>query len=47
LGDVQRTMQNLEVIRIDVERQLLLVKGAVPGAKGTDIIVCPAVKAGN
>ena len=47
LGDVQRTMQNLEVIRIDVERQLLLVKGAVPGAKGTDIVVCPAVKAGN
>lgn len=47
LGDVQRTMQNLEVVRIDAERQLLLVKGAVPGAKGTDIVVCPAVKAGN
>jgi large subunit ribosomal protein L3 len=46
LGDVKRTQQNLEVIRIDVERQLLLVKGAVPGCKGSDLIVHPAVKAG-
>jgi large subunit ribosomal protein L3 len=46
LGDAQRTQQNLEVIRIDVERQLLLVKGAVPGSKGSDLVVCPAVKAG-
>ena len=46
LGDVQRTQQNLEVIRVDVERQLLLVKGAVPGSKGSDLIVRPAVKAG-
>ena len=45
LGDVQRTQQNLEVVRVDVERQLLLVKGAVPGSKGTDLVVCPAVKA--
>ena len=46
LGDVQRTQQNLEVIRVDVERQLLLVKGAVPGSKGSDLVVRPAVKAG-
>ena len=46
LGDVKRTQQNLEVIRVDVERQLLLVKGAVPGSKGSDLVVCPAVKAG-
>lgn len=46
LGDVKRTQQNLEVIRIDVERQLLLVKGAVPGSKGSDLVVRPAVKAG-
>lgn len=46
LGDVQRTQQNLEVIRVDVERQLLLVKGAVPGSKGSDLTVRPAVKAG-
>ena len=46
LGDANRTQQNLEVIRVDVERQLLLVKGAVPGSKGSDLIVHPAVKAG-
>ncbi len=46
LGDVKRTQQNLEVVRVDVERQLLLVKGAVPGSKGADLIVRPAVKAG-
>ncbi len=46
LGDVKRTQQNLEVVRVDVERQLLLVKGAVPGAKGSDVVVRPAVKAG-
>ena len=45
LGDVQRTTQNLEVVRVDAERQLLLVKGAVPGARGSDVIVRPAVKA--
>jgi len=46
LGDVKRTQQNLEVVRVDVERQLLLVKGAVPGSKGSDLVVHPAVKAG-
>ena len=46
LGDVKVTQQNLEVIRVDVERQLLLVKGAVPGSKGSDVVVRPAVKAG-
>ncbi len=45
LGDVQRTTQGLEIVRIDAERQLLLVKGAVPGSKGGDVVVCPAVKA--
>lgn len=46
LGAVQRTVQNLEIVRIDNERQLLLIKGAVPGSKGGDVIVRPAVKAG-
>ena len=46
LGDVQRTVQNLKIVRIDVDRQLLLVMGAVPGCKGGDVIVRPAVKAG-
>ena len=45
LGDVQRTTQNLVVARVDAERQLLLVRGAVPGAKGGKVIVRPAVKA--
>ena len=45
LGAVQRCVQNLEVIRVDAERNLLAVKGAVPGHKGGDVIVRPAVKA--
>ncbi len=45
MGNVKRTMQNLEVVRVDAERNLLLVKGAVPGAKGGSVIVRPAVKA--
>jgi large subunit ribosomal protein L3 len=45
-GNVKRTVQCLEVVRVDVERQLLLVKGAVPGAKGGDVTVRPSVKAG-
>ncbi|MDX8386323.1 MAG: 50S ribosomal protein L3 [Gallionella sp.] len=46
LGDVQKTVQNLQIVRVDVERQLLLVKGAVPGAQNGNVIVRPAVKAG-
>ena len=46
MGNVTRTVQGLEVVRVDAERQLLLVKGAVPGAKGGDVFVRPAVKAG-
>lgn len=45
LGDAAATTQNLEVVRVDESRQLLLVKGAVPGAKGGDVVVKPAVKA--
>ena len=45
LGDVNRTAQNLEIARVDVERGLLLVKGAVPGSKNGNIIVRTAVKA--
>jgi large subunit ribosomal protein L3 len=39
-------VQNLQVVRVDVARQLLLVKGAVPGSTNSSIIVRPAVKAG-
>jgi len=45
LGNVHRTTQNLEIVRVDAERGLLLVKGAIPGSKGRDVIVRPAVKA--
>jgi large subunit ribosomal protein L3 len=45
LGAVKRTTQSLEIVRIDTERGLLLVKGAVPGSRGGNVIVRPAVKA--
>ncbi len=44
LGDVQRTVQNLDVVRVDAERGLLLVKGAVPGHAGANVVVRPAIK---
>ena len=44
LGDKQRTIAKLVIVRVDPERQLLLVKGAVPGSKGRDVVVRPAVK---
>ncbi len=47
LGDVKRTTQNLVIVRIDAERQLLLVRGAIPGSKNGDVTVYPAVKAGK
>ncbi len=45
MGDVKRTLQNLSVVRVDSERNLLLVKGSVPGAKGSNVVIRPAVKA--
>ncbi|EED36012.1 ribosomal protein L3 [Luminiphilus syltensis NOR5-1B] len=44
MGAERVTTQGLEVVRVDVERNLLLIKGAVPGAPGGDVIVLPAVK---
>jgi large subunit ribosomal protein L3 len=44
LGNKQRTIAGLVVVRVDAERQLLLVKGSVPGSKGRDVVVRPAVK---
>jgi large subunit ribosomal protein L3 len=44
LGSVQRTTQNLVVIRVDSERGLLLIKGAIPGSRGGDVIIHPSVK---
>ena len=47
LGNKRRTTQNLELVRVDAERNLLLVKGAVPGSRGGDVMVRPAVKSKN
>jgi large subunit ribosomal protein L3 len=44
-GDVTKTIQNLDIVRIDEARQLLLVRGAVPGAKYGHVVVSPAIKA--
>jgi large subunit ribosomal protein L3 len=46
LGAAKTTVQNLQIVRVDAERNLLLIKGAVPGSKGGDVVVRPAVKAG-
>ena len=43
-GNSQRTIQNLSVIRVDIERQVLLIEGAIPGAPGSRVVVYPAVK---
>jgi large subunit ribosomal protein L3 len=45
MGNANVTVQGLEVVRVDVDRNLLLIKGAVPGAPGGDVVVRPAVKA--
>jgi large subunit ribosomal protein L3 len=47
MGNVRRTAQNLEVVRVDTERNLLLIRGAVPGHSGGRVVVRPAVKARN
>jgi large subunit ribosomal protein L3 len=45
MGVVRRTVENLKVVEIDAERNLLLIRGAVPGAEGGQVIVRPSVKA--
>ncbi|MCU7935864.1 MAG: 50S ribosomal protein L3 [Candidatus Thiodiazotropha sp. (ex Dulcina madagascariensis)] len=47
MGAAQRCQQNLEVVRVDTERNLLLVRGSVPGSRGGDVIITPAVKMKN
>ena len=47
MGDERVTVQNLEIVKVDAQRNLLLIKGAIPGAPGGDIIVRPAVKMRN
>ncbi len=45
MGAVKRTEQSLEIVRIDAERNLLLIRGAVPGSRGGDVMVRPAIRA--
>lgn len=47
MGNVKRTTQNLEILRIDSERNLLLIKGAIPGSKGGNVMVRPSIKENN
>ncbi len=47
MGGVRRVQQGLEVIRVDSERNLLLIGGSIPGCKGSDVIIRPSVKAKN
>ena len=47
MGNVRRTAQNVEVVRVDADRNLLLIKGAVPGYSGSEVVVQPAVKSRN
>jgi len=45
MGNVTRTQQNLQVVRVDSERKVLLIKGSVPGPRGKQVVVSPSVKA--
>lgn len=47
MGNKFRTIQNLEIVQIDVERNLLLIKGALPGAPDSTVMVLPATKKGE
>lgn len=47
MGASRCTTQNLEVVRVDMDKQILLVKGAIPGAKNSDVVITPAVKFKN
>jgi large subunit ribosomal protein L3 len=44
MGNASRTQQNLEVVRVDAEKKILLVKGSVPGPRGEEVVICPSVK---
>ena len=44
LGSAKRSAQNIELVRLDKERNLIFVKGSVPGADGSDVVVIPSVK---
>lgn len=45
MGSVKVTIQNLDLVRIDADKNLVLVKGAIPGAKGSIVTIKEAIKA--
>jgi len=45
MGNVSCTQQNLEVVRVDSDRKVLLIKGSVPGPRGKEVVISPSVKA--
>jgi large subunit ribosomal protein L3 len=45
LGDVQTTVQTLEIMRVDVDKDIVLVRGSIPGSQNSDVVITPAVKA--
>ncbi|MCB1857069.1 MAG: 50S ribosomal protein L3 [Gammaproteobacteria bacterium] len=47
MGNARRSAQNLEIVKVDMDRNLILIKGSVPGSRGGDVIVTPAVKKQN
>ena len=47
MGNKKRTIQGLEIVQVDADRNMLLIKGAVPGAKGGDLVIKPSVKGGS
>jgi large subunit ribosomal protein L3 len=47
MGNEQKCTQSLEIVRVDADRNLILVKGAIPGAKGGDVVITPSVKYAN
>lgn len=44
MGNIQRTQQNLEIVKVDTDRMLMLIKGSVPGPRGSAVIISPSVK---
>ena len=44
MGAVQVSQQNLSVVRVDSDRNLILISGSIPGSKGSDVVICPAIK---
>ena len=47
MGAERVTTQNIEVVRVDTDRNILLVRGAVPGSRGGDVVITPAIKLKN